>query len=515
MRYFSTRIALFATILATIVVFALFEVSSLHRAALAHPHESPSQQPGCIELVTNGGFEAPIPGTWITQGVVLPDSGVKLTGNFSALIGLSATFPNQNVSSSLRQTLNLPSAHTITLSFQWYPQFDLNISDADVQFVNIQTSDGTVVPVVPAVKQTGTTWQSVTFPLNQFAGQQITLIFGVNNDGAGSRTWMNVDDISVIACPSTPTATATPSITPTPTPTLTVTPLPSGCVTDGILNGSFEEDSFWIFGEAPARPAFVGSPVRTGLRAVRLGIDPAAVPAGPSRESFSSIRQPFQISPLASTASLSWWHIDRTEEGPLENAPRGVLIDRQEVILLNLDNSTEAILYSKRLNNPSWQQTTIDLTAFRGKALVLYFNVLNDGNDLHTWQYIDDVTLTICYAPTATPTPTSPPTPTPLPTDTSTPTVTPTDTPSPGSAVEPADAGGALEGGEPTIIPLEETGPQAAAMADTSPGSVEPSWLDRSLREGLTPAAIMIGILAVIALMVGVAIYRQRSGTSS
>lgn len=517
MRYFSTRSALLITNLAMIVGFVLSGVASSHAAALAYPYESPSLQPGCIELINNGGFEASIPGTWVTQGVVLPDLGVKLTGNFSALIGLSTIFPNQNVSSALRQTINLPAAHTVTLSFQWYPQFDLNISDADVQFVNIQTDDGTIVPVVPAVKQTATTWQSVNFPLNQFAGQQITLIFGVNNDGTGSRTWMNIDDVSVVACPSTPTATATPTITPTPTPTFTVTPLPTGCVTDGILNGSFEEDSSWIFGNAPVRPAFVGSPVRTGLRAVRLGIDPDAVPASPSRESFSSIRQPFQISPLASTASLSWWHIDRTEEGPLENAPRGVLIDRQEVILLNLDNSTEAILYSKRLNNPSWQQTTVDLTAFRGKALVLYFNVLNDGNNLRTWQYIDDVTLTICYAPTATPTPTSPPTPTPLPTDTPTSTATPTETPPSdmsGSAVEPPGTNGEIESGEPTIIPLEETGRQAAAMAEASQTSSESGWLDRSLREGLTPAAIMVGILAVIALTVGIAIYRQRSSTS-
>ncbi|MCS6827762.1 MAG: hypothetical protein NZ553_14200 [Caldilinea sp.] len=513
MRHLWISVALFTTI----VVFALAGAAPSYAATPAHPGESPALQPNCIQLVNNGAFESPNLAGWSTQGYAWPDSQVKFSGNFSARIGLSTTLPNQNVSSTLRQTINLPAGHTITLSFQWFPQFDLNIGDADIQFVNIQTADGALVPVVLSTKQNLTSWQFVDFSLNSFAGQQITLIFSVNNDGVGSRTWMNVDDVSVVACPITPTATSTPTVTLTPTPTFTATPLPSGCVTDGILNGGFEEDSFWIFGNAPVRPAFVGSPVRTGLRAVRLGIDPAAVPVSPSQESFSSIRQPFQISPLASTASLSWWHLDRTEEGPLENAPRGVLIDRQEVILLNLDNSTEAILYSKRLNNASWQQTSVDLTAFRGKALVLYFNVLNDGNNLRTWQYIDDVVLTICYAPTATATPTSPPTPTPPPTDTPTPTITPTDTPSSamsGSAVEPSGANGDLESGEPTILPVEGAGPQAA-MFETAPTRSEPSWLDRSIREGLTPIAIMTGILAIIALGVGIAIYRQRSDTSS
>ncbi len=514
MRHCWMRVALFAAIV--VFAFALFGAAPLQAVVLTRLGASPAFQPGCIQLVNNGDFESPNLAGWSTQGYAWPDSQVKFSGNFSAHIGLSTTLPNQNVSSTLRQTINLPPDHTITLSFRWFPQFDLNISDADVQFVNIQTADGALVPVISSIKQNLTSWQFTDFSLNSFAGQQITLIFGVNNDGVGSRTWMNIDDVSIIACPTTPTPTATPTVTVTPTPTFTATPLPAGCVTDGILNGGFEEDTFWIFGDAPVRPAFVSSPVRTGLRAVRLGIDPAAVPASPTQESFSSIRQPFQISPLASTASLSWWHFDRTEEGPLENAPRGVLIDRQEVILLHLDNSTEAILYSKRLNNASWQQTTVDLTAFRGKPLVLYFNVLNDGNNLRTWQYIDDVVLTICYAPTATATPTSPPTPTPLPTDTPTPTITPTDTPSAmtGAGVEPSGANDGIENGEPTILPVEEAGPQAAALRTTQTRS-EPSWLDRSLREGLTPITIMIGVLAIIALAVGVAIYRQRSGASS
>jgi hypothetical protein len=83
-----------------------------------------------------------------------------------------------------------------------------------------------------------------------------------------------------------------------------------------------------------------------------------------------------------------------------------------------------------------------------------------------------------------------------------------------GAGVELPGANGGIESGEPTILPVEEAGPQAA-MLRTAQTRSEPSWLDRSLREGLTPIAIMTGVLAIIALAVGVAIYRQRSGASS
>ena len=44
--------------------------------------------------------------------------------------------------------------------------------------------------------------------------------------------------------------------------------------------------------------------------------------------------------------------------------------------------------------------TAVDLTSTRGKSLLLYFNVFNDGNGLRTWAIVDDVTFTVCYPPT-------------------------------------------------------------------------------------------------------------------
>lgn len=499
------------------LLLAATAATPIDAAPAAIPAAYPAPPAGCFEWVTNGAFESPIFMDWGPQGFVVADSSVKVGGTFSARIGLTAADPNQNISSSIRQTINLPAGFDINLSFQWFPKYDLNIGDADVQFVNIQTSNGSIIPVIPNTKQNSTTWQAMSsFPLNSLAGQQITLIFGVNNDGVGSKTWMYVDDVSIIACPIPATLTPTPTITPlptitlSPTPTPTTTPLPAGCVTDGILNGSFEDDSFWIFGEAPVPGAYVGAPVRSGLRAVRLGIDPATIPGLPGKESFSSIRQAFQISPLASTAALSWWHFDRSEEGPLESVPRMILLDRQEVVLLNVDLSTAGVLYSKRLNGGVWQQSSVDLTSFRGRPLVLYFNVLNDGNALRTWQFIDDVALTVCFPPTATPTPTSPATPTSAPTETPTPTITATDTPlAMGNVMGAATPGEGdpnsvlAHAGEPTVENVSAAGRAGSEGLVVSEQPLLPTtlWFGRPPVEVLTWTGVMLGGLAIIGML--------------
>ena len=335
-------------ILGVLVVFAfaLLAILAAMPAAptlAAAPLPYPTTPPGCQQLILNGGFENGGLTSWSTQGQVAPDSSVKFSGNFSARIGLTAIDPNQNLSSEIRQTIVLPSNSDISLSFKYYPRFDLNIADADVQFVDVRRTDGTRIPIIPAAKQNLLTWQSVdNVSLNTVAGQQIELIFGVNNDGVGSRTWMYVDDVSIIVCPATPTPTWTPTITLTPSPTPSTTPLPVGCVSDVILNNSFEDDLFWVFGDDPVPAAYSGIEKRTGLRSVRMGIDPALGAFVQNKVSFSSIRQPFQISNLATSASLTWWRLDRSEEAPIPDP--GPAADRQDVILLNPDFSTAGIL---------------------------------------------------------------------------------------------------------------------------------------------------------------------------
>lgn len=457
----------------------------------------PTPPVGCFELVTNGNFESPIFLNWGPQGFVVADSSVKVGGVFSARIGLTATDANQNVASSIRQTINLPAGVNVSLSFQWFPKFDLDISDADIQFVNVQTGDGSIIQVIPPTKQNSITWQAVNFPLNSLAGQQITLIFGVNNDGLGSKSWMYVDDVSIIACPTPATVTPTPTLTLTPTPTPLPTPLPEGCVTSEIPNGGFENDTAWVFGDDPVPASYVSAPVRSDVRSVRLGIDPAMTPGVSGRESFSSIRQAINLPTTANVAKISWWHYDRTEEGVLSEAPRMILVDRQETVLLNMDLSTAAVLYSARLNSGAWVQTTVDLINFRGRPLFLYFNVLNDGNNLRTWQFIDDVSLTLCYPPTPIPTPTSPPTATPTPTITATDTPLPIATAMDSSAPATSDPNAILlNQGDPVV---ESVAARSAQAAPATPPA--PLWFGRTPGEVLLWVGVMVGGIAIIGML--------------
>lgn len=482
----------------------------LAAAPARRPAAYPTPPVGCSELVTNGTFESPIFLNWNPQGFVVADPSVKIGGTFSARIGLTASDSNQNLASSIRQTIFLPAGFNLNLSFQWFPKFDLDISDADVQFVNIQTSDGSIITVVSNTKQNSTTWQAInSFPLNSLAGQQITLIFGVNNDGVGSKTWMYVDDVSIIACPTPSTATPTPTVTLTTTPTPLPTPLPEGCVTNEIPNGGFENDTAWIFGDDPVPPSYVSNPVRSGVRSVRLGIDPATVPGLTAKTSFSSIRQAIDLPTTANVARLSWWHFDRTEEGVLAEVPRMILVDRQELVLLNMDLSTLAVLYSARLNGGAWVQSSVDLTNFRGRPLFLYFNVLNDGNNLRTWQFIDDVTLTLCFPPTPIPTPTSPPTHTPTPTITATDTPLPTATAMAGSAPATSDPSHILNNaGDPVV---ENVGASGARTAVETPAAT--LWFGRTPGDVLLWVGVMVGSVAII-LMLAWLIRQYRSSNT-
>jgi hypothetical protein len=204
---------------------------------------------------------------------------------------------------------------------------------------------------------------------------------------------------------------------PTPLPpTTTLTPLPtlpSGCTTEVIQNGGFETDGFWIFGDSPVPPVYESTVVRSGLRAVRMGIDPALGGGVQNHKAFSSVRQPFQIPAEASIAQLRWWNFYRTEEAQTDSPGLGQ--DKQEVILLKPDLSTVAVLRSVRRNNNAWIEELVDLTPYRGQSLVLYFNVYNDGNGQRTWQFLDDVQINVCFpAVTATPISATPMPPMPL-----------------------------------------------------------------------------------------------------
>ena len=230
----------------------------------------------------------------------------------------------------------------------------------------------------------------------------------MHNDGSGGRTALYLDDVSLLACEPDATPFVTPSATaaaplPSATPQPVATPAPGGCVvSDTLTNGGFENtlDSQlnWSMGESPVPPVLSNQP-SAGAWSLRLGNPPGS--GTQNILSYSSVRQFIQLPANASSASLSWSHLSRSQD-PATISP-SLASDRQDLILLTSSLATEAILYRSRAESATWETVTVDLTPYLGGSYNLYFNVFNDGNGKRTWMFLDDVQLHVCFANAAAP----------------------------------------------------------------------------------------------------------------
>ena len=370
-------------------------------------HLSPD---GCSELIINGGFEA-TDLHWGLAGSALPPSystARSHAGDRSLRLGIVDS-ANLEASDSLYQDIALPdSAQHFTLSFHFWASHE-DTPGSDMQLLNIYEATTGVRLAQPWARLSNEqSWQFELIDLTHFRGRTLRVEFGVHNDGGGGRTALYLDEVSLLACEPdatpfvTPPATAAapqPSGTPPPaaTPQPVTTPVPGGCVaSDSLTNGDFESvldgSSNWAVGESPNPPVLANQP-SGGALSLRLGNPPGS--GTQNIQSYSSVRQLIQLPTGASSASLRWNHLSRSQE-PATLSP-ALASDRQELILLTPSLATEAILYRGRAENAAWETMTVDLTPYLDGSYYLYFNVLNDGNGLRTWMFLDDVQLLVCY----------------------------------------------------------------------------------------------------------------------
>lgn len=187
----------------------------------------------------------------------------------------------------------------------------------------------------------------------------------------------------------TPTPTDGPTPTPTPTPTQTPTATPTNtpgaqtCV-DLVANGDFEATGSWTFGNTPYPASYVETPVYQGSRALRAGI-----PAGSAnRLAYSSAYQRFTIPAAATTTTLRYW----------EN-PSGVAdgVDFREALLLNSTyGQLRTLSRSYAAGDETWRLREFDLSEFRGRTVVVYFNAYNNGSQSQFTNYLDRVEVQAC-----------------------------------------------------------------------------------------------------------------------
>jgi len=221
-----------------------------------------------------------------------------------------------------------------------------------------------------------------------------------------------------------------PSVTPTPTGTV----LPCE---ETVLNGGFEYDGYWSFGNTPHRADYSSSAAHAGSRSARLGV------MAPDEDvhSHSSVYQAVTIPYAAESAQLSFWYKPYAEGSQLLTAkdvdwsgysPGDALLgnesevrgggvglwqayDWQEVLILDSYYGVLETVFRQNSDSQTWTHVSHDLSAYRGQSVILYFNVYNDGSDgLRSAMYVDEVSVQVCAQVVETPTPThAPSTPTP------------------------------------------------------------------------------------------------------
>jgi hypothetical protein len=174
----------------------------------------------------------------------------------------------------------------------------------------------------------------------------------------------------------------------------------AGCV-EVVSNGSFEIDSTW---ETPstAYPAhYTTAQARNGSRSMQVGI----VEAAEDEYAYSSAQQIVTIPADAESATLRFWLYTVSDEPesqaslPIPSfAPLAILAeDAQYVLVYNEDGTVLRRKYwQPPLDNRSWNQYTIDLSAFAGQTVRLYFGVFNDGDGAPSGMYVDEVSLVAC-----------------------------------------------------------------------------------------------------------------------
>ncbi len=113
------------------------------------------------------------------------------------------------------------------------------------------------------------------------------------------------------------------------------------------------------------------------------------IPAGPP-----SVALSFQLfATTTGTRAASLVPPPIVPTSPLDKAQ--LADDVQMVLLFDSAGRQHVLLFQRQWYN-QWQRHVIDLSAFRGQAVTLYFGVFNNGTGGITGMAVDEVAVTYC-----------------------------------------------------------------------------------------------------------------------
>jgi len=382
----------------------------------------PGPDKDCTDLIDNGDFEADA--NWdmpVTPHKADYSTADKHGGSRSVRLGIEPGDPDVYSHSSAYQKIHVPAdATSVVLTF-WARRFTEESVKAGMDpspdlYDPAEVIEGTFdwgrkdlravydwqevlilqggcynwLATLMRERSDDGEWVQYSYDLTAFAGQDIVVYFNVINNGNGNRTWMYVDDVEVLACFDG-----------------------SPCI-ELVRNRSFEWTADWTHPATPRSADYTTDAAHTGARSMRLGI----VPPTSDVYSHSSAYQHISIPSGASHPTLSFWYKAHTEDTVKSDwkgydwsaydpadVIRGTIgpkccgeEDWQEMLILDSNYQLVAggVVMRQNQNDGVWHQVTYDLSPYKGMDLVLYFNVINDGNGLRTWMYIDDVSVNLC-----------------------------------------------------------------------------------------------------------------------
>jgi hypothetical protein len=181
------------------------------------------------------------------------------------------------------------------------------------------------------------------------------------------------------------------------------------CV-DGIVNGSFEDRTAWVFTATEYTAQYVTDPepVHSGDWSVRTGI----VNQDDNRYSYSSVRQIVAIPSGTEIIKLNFWIYPQTNESEsiplylpanllrIEKEDAASVSDWQFVFILNRYGQELKRLLYRRQNVDAWEFHSFDLSDFKNQEVIqVYFDTFNNGVDGITSMHVDDVSMDICDGP--------------------------------------------------------------------------------------------------------------------
>ncbi|MFN2252544.1 MAG: N-acetylmuramoyl-L-alanine amidase, partial [Anaerolineae bacterium] len=354
---------------------------------------------GCVEMVADGGFEDGS-AAWMRSGAY-HTSWDAHSGDWAMFVGLRNNDPDEGASAAAWQDVDGPfgdlGGGSARLAFALRTQ----AFAGDRLVAHVLDEDGAAVALQTFEPPLSSDWTEYSFDITRelaaAAPGALRLHFAVSNNGDGQRSYMRVDDVSLLVCgtpPPPPQSPAAPSPTPiaaTSTPPATAPSTP-GAVRCGTLlrDGGFESDGLvtWqLSGDNPARRSTESPHSGDGALVLGLGADDG------DDFGYSAAAQLVTFPASTVSARLTLW-------------ARRLSTSPEDAFVVELRRTTDGRL--ERLLGPTlqgapggWSSQTVALDpADLDGTVEVYLAVLNRGQrdtSGRTAIAIDDVVLEVCF----------------------------------------------------------------------------------------------------------------------